>query len=252
MYLALDNLTRDSFLMQTYFGWVIPVLVLIGAVTLAFRSPILAIAVWAPPLATLLAFGHATVSGTFIFGWYCIYVLVAFVVAYVMGLDGLGRLAPATSRRWSVPLLLAGGVLLFAVATAFPRSAIRDHPRQPLREAVELARGDQFPAYLPEGANLTTVSFGVSARQLQAYDPRIYPLDRSSEENLRALEDLMSQAREAGTEMVVIYGGRNLVEQSNPELLELVEESGEFSPVGMVPGLEKMMSFHVARFHGGE
>lgn len=247
LYLAMENLVRDNPLMSVFFQLALPILVIIGAAAALIRSAGLAIAIVAPVLAAGLAFGHGVASGTFLWGWYCLYVMVAFVAAYAMGLDTMGRLAPQRVRPWLHPAVLTVGVLIFAAATSFPRSAIRDHPRQPMREAVELARGDEYPAYLPVGHEMLTASFGVSARQLQAYDPRIHPLDRSEEENMAGLKELMRRAEQEGKPLMVIYAGRNLISSGSPELLALVEESGRFEEIGLLPGLEKMFTYRVAR-----
>ncbi len=235
---------------QPVVGWLmfylLPALLLLGVVRVFWVGPLAVLAVLPPLLAGLLAYVHTSLTGNFLFSWYLLFLLPAFVMAVFFGVEmpwaGIRRPAVRNSLQGALGV---GLIVYYLLATAQPRFLIRTHDRQPLRQTVVAMRGaDSFFASPP----IKTVSIGTSARQLQSYDPRIEPLDGSAEENTAAFERIIREANEERVPLFVTYANAKRVRKENPAILAILENSDRFEHVTTLYGLEEMFSFRVLRY----
>ena len=219
--------------------WVLPVAAAGGAVALLrqdWRTRLVALSILG---ATAVACLHNKLSGAAMLNWYLIYLAPLSALALAWAGHWVARRFPDSSRAQFAPLLVAG---LYAAATA-PALARQQHiPRQPIREAVALVRGEA-PDLTPD-PDIVTAAFGTSAGQIRLYDPAVHLVT-----DVAALRSLAEKCREEGRVLWVYLFNRPGAEAPDPAdkdaapwpaMLEYVEDGADFERVGTVPGMEAM------------
>ncbi len=247
-YLSLLEMTQGSPLKYWFFFGVLPLLCVLGVLRLfAKRSPTLWIAAGAPWLAGLLAYAHNSWGGTYMFTWYLIFLLIGMAVCLALAVEFCTSWISKESRRKQVQIGVAiVFIALYSSLTAFPRYAMRDHSRQPLREVVAVARGAEFSAFGESGGDLVTVAFGSGAHQFRTYDPLIRSLSKMDDEGLLdALKVILSEAKVSKKQVVVIYADHSRADLQNPKLVEFVNNPAVFQERAVVSGLEALFSYRV-------
>ncbi len=233
-----------------YWAFHLPVmlgLVAVGAAAAARRHRALLI----PGLATLLgvglSFAHNSLSGTLVWPGYVVFIVIGFCLFAVIGTVSLASLVARTdSRRQQVAAaLLASFLALYAATTARARSELCTLPTQPIRQAVELARGES-PAH-GDGGGLLTGSFGTSRGMVTTYDPRARVLKSEA-----ALLELISEARRSNKRLRIYLCGRRVAEgqEVDGKILAIVENPDQFRTVGAVLARSELFSYHVYEWIG--
>lgn len=185
----------------------------------------------------LLAMLHSMTSRTPLLVWYLQYLMLGLVLAVAWAGNAMWRIAP---RRFHiVPLAL---VLIFALGTNHARQRIIGVPRQPIREAVYLARG-KSPALDVRPSTLTTATFGTSAEQARSYDPRVKVLKKKDE-----LEALIADADAKQRPLTVYFCNLSGAEQEYPELVRALQTPVWQRDTESPAGMEAMWTYHVYRY----
>lgn len=211
----------------------LPVLVVAGTVVALRRG--LALFVLPAFAGAGLAYAHTALTGNFLFSWYLVFVVPALAIAVA---------APFGCR--SLRSFGVGGLCLglWFAGTRVPREAIRNHDRQPLREAAIRVRGAVYPA--DQDARPLTAAVGTSAGQFRSYDPRIRFFDRDdAPEDLAAFEELVARARAERRPLRVILAGRSKEARVNARMLQAVTDPARFRLVDRIHGLEELFSFEI-------
>jgi hypothetical protein len=177
--------------------------------------------------------------------WYLLYLIPLFALSLAWSGRFLTSLFPDSHRAQAAPLLIAA---LFALASAPAIARQQQIPRQPIREAVALARGSA-PALHPN-PDVVPAIFGTGAGQIRIYDPAVHLL-----ENTTDLTNLTNKCRDDGKALWIYLFNRHAIPSissstdpdsaSWPDMLAFLEDSGEFQYVGLVPGMEAIWSCSV-------
>lgn len=228
----------------------VPLLLVVGAVRMAWSGGWRERIVLASLLgATVLAYGHNEVSDSKMFVWYLLYAVPALALCLARAVSppvapvvpGTALDGAAARRRWMGAAALVLVVAGYGWLSADPRRRLATHDRQPMAEAVRLARGAAHSGVLAESPVLTA-TFGVSDRQIQSYDPRVEILGEVAD-----LDALRREAEGRGIPLFVYICGPPDSRARRPDLFAAVAESGEFEKVADVPGLEPYFSYALYR-----
>ena len=229
---------------QPFYVWVVIVVFPLVAL-MGFGH--MAVVDWRSRLATLpvaigglLAVISNIVQGTVMFGWYIIYVLVPFALCVGWAAD---RVATPGTRRSAWFLVLTLG--LFGLTVAEPLHRISNYQRQPIRQVVELVRGEaRLPSDGDEGTPITA-TFCTSARQALSYDPQVNLL-----EEVEDLDVVVAKAEENDKPLLVYFCDRKRAEAEWPELLDRVANGADFEQTDVVKGMEAMFRYTIYRWKG--
>jgi hypothetical protein len=244
MYLSIQHSFEMHPWTRPFFLIIVPLLVLAGCFLSIRRGRGMPLLVIPTIGAALLAFLHMRFAGKMLYGWYVIYSLIGFSAAIGLALEWVASIVRRAPR---VSFALVSGLFLFGYwfATEYPRNMQQRHARQPMREAVERARGSHFHAYTADGAAILTASVGTSAKQLGSYDPRVVPLTEEDNENVRVLQELISASRRSGKPLRVLLADEPRVRDDSPETLRLLKDPRKFRKIAKLHGLERMFTYHV-------
>jgi hypothetical protein len=238
-----------NWLMQTAaHAWLTPAVCVVGAILITgfvfsfVQNTATRLAIAAPMAAVAAAYLQNYLSGTPMVVWYLVYVIVPASLALPLGV--LTLKPRRIQNPWANIAVLTAIYGLIAVPAAM---VLRDHPRQPMREAVAFVRSQDKDA--------TTGAFGVSDKQLASYDPHSVVLE--SADDLRALE---GSAARSGHPLFIYVCGQLEAERRNPELMHIIDpglqptagrEQGDavakFKLAAEFPGTEAMFSYRVYR-----
>jgi hypothetical protein len=122
---------------------------------------------------------------------------------------------------------------------------IRDHDRHPMRQAVELVRGEA-PAISPSHAAILTAAIGSGANQLRSYDPRVHRIQTTAD-----LDALVAEARSTRKPLVLYVCGQRQLQRAHPDLFARIADREQFAIGPYLPGLEEFWSFQILRFVPG-
>lgn len=168
--------------------------------------------------------------------WYLVFMVPLVFALVALAFDWpVSRILKGWSRdagSWLVALTVLG---VYGWLMSPQLQVVRAHSKESLREVVSTIRGpsEWYPVYQQDPvvfAFLTNISI---------YDPSlVWSFD---------VEDLVAVMEETHREerdLYVTFAGRPLLEARFPELLELVEESGQFQQVAVLHGLEEAQFTH--------
>ena len=199
-------------------------------------------------LAPLVGFAMIQGGGNILYVWYLIYALPFFVCFVALGIETLTWLfvRPWPGLHFSAPLALAVAVLgCFWLATDRQRAIIRDNAVEPQRDSVLLTRPSLDP-YHPSVDHITTLNVTFTT---PFYDPRAIKLD--PEDGVERLREFMAAARRTGSALYVNLGSEGLARHVYPEVMRIIEKSGEFELVQRLWGLNLQNTRVVYRYIGG-
>lgn len=164
----------------------------------------------------------------YLFPWYVVNAMPLMLglaaVGAVAGLEGLARLlrAPGPALRWVTPAGVALLVAAYAWQTRAPRTALRDHSLEQIREAVRLTRHRINPFLAPDPDVITVGIWFFN----KTYDPF-----RIDVENPQQLQELIERTRREHKRLFVDLGQLDLARQNRGELMRLVEDPRQFHPI---------------------
>ncbi len=241
--ITLPDLTAASLWQRILFLFILPLLSISGLFLFIREN-------WKTRLITgallggaALACLHNSLTHAAMMSWYLLYLIPLFALSLAWSGRFLASLFPDSHRAQAAPLLIAA---LFALASAPAIARQQQVPRQPIREAVALARGSA-PALHPN-PDVVTATFGTGAGQIRIYDPAVHVLDKLSD-----LRNLTNECRDAGKPLWIYLFNRHATTTASPDpdsipwpdMLAFLEDSGEFQYVGLVPGMEAIWSCSV-------
>jgi hypothetical protein len=209
-----------------------------GAVRLAAggRTRALLLAVLLLPGA--LTWIQATLTGSYLFEWYLLFVLPGLAALAAIGWDALPRLAV---RRFAAAAVAALFLLAFGFVTQPTRQRLCEASLQPLRESARLVRPDADP-FAPSQSAILSASHTVPSR---LYDPNVRLLKRTSE--LRAL---MQDADANGRALYVDHGWHLAQRRDGGGFWELLQNEKLFEQVAVLPGFKPRLTRFVWRYRG--
>ncbi len=217
--------------------WGLPLLGVLGLVVLFKRSAVVGGFIFGFILSPALAFLHTSFTGNFLYTWYVIYAVPGLCVLWSAAIFCF-----ETKRENSVfPLVvLVALVVGWTFFTSPARSLLISVPRQPMREAVRVAR--------PGGESnreILTFSFGNSGEQIRSYDPWVLAVEGDKIEDLRAM---MRRSDAEERPLLVYLCGKELTRPIEPQLVALVEDPACFEMIAHLRGFEEMYSYWVYRY----
>jgi len=195
------------------------------------------------PLAAGLCVLETKRRDGYLFEWYVIFLLPAFLAFGAIGLREIFRLLPAP--RWqNVAFATLSLFLLSAYVawTAPQRDFLRGHSLQPYRESVALTRPTLDPLDPAQDRILTTTFYSKPF----PYDPRIILFANGPE--------LGALVRRAGAEHKTLFvnlGFLVTVKGEHPNKYRFLKESGFFDDLGILPGFMETLGRHVFLYRPG-
>ncbi len=215
-------------------------LLAIGAVRLLARGGVHAgfVAIFLLPGPLTYVLGVVQEANLYV--WYLVFMLPSLAALVALGL------ATLVSPRWAGGAITAGAGVALVVAhlgvTSTARTALLERSFKPARESVRLTRANPDPE-APENRQVVTGHYR-DFTQLY-YDPAMLGV-----ESPEALLELMRQADADGRALYMNFGRRRRLGKRQPELLELIENSGRFEKIAELPGFEPPWTRHVWRYLG--
>jgi hypothetical protein len=204
----------------------------VAGLVLAFRRGMAGRLIVIPPvLAALVSMAINLRPGTPMTVWYLIFLLIPVTLAVPLALERAGQWR---NLRWLPVALCVWFVLRFGLGTEKATAALREHDRQPMRQAVAFIRG-QSPEAL-------TATFGVSDRQHAVYDGQVRVMNSVAD-----LDKSIARSRAASKPLFVYYCSDYHGQRRRPEIYERVAKSGEFEKLKEFPGSEELFSYRVYR-----
>lgn len=176
--------------------------------------------------------------------WYSVHGLPFLIALGALGWDGLaGFVKSETPRRRLTIGLAVAAVVLYGMITWPQNRVLLDNSKEQLRQVTELIRetGDYFPVDDQEAlvfAFMTNISI---------YDPELWWSFDVDE-----LRQAMAEADREDRALFVTFAERHHIASRYPEMLALIEESGQFEEVAIIYGLETSQYTHyIFRYRGG-
>ena len=195
------------------------------------------------PLAAGLCVLETKRRDGYLFEWYVIFLLPAFLAFGAIGLREIFRLLPAP--RWqNVAFATLSLFLLSAYVawTAPQRDFLRGHSLQPYRESVALTRPTLDPLDPAQDRILTTTFYSKPF----PYDPRIILFANGPE-----LGALVRRADAEHKSLFVNLGFLVTVQGEHPNKYRFLKESGFFDDLGILPGFMETLGRHVFLYRPG-
>jgi hypothetical protein len=192
-------------------------------------------------IAPLIAFLSAHGTDTVLHLWYAVSAAPVLLMLAVMAFPIGGEPPLATGRKW-----LGWGLALlgfgFWVAAVSPQlNTIARHSVQPIREAVELIRGDVYPHYQDRPNQVKHASFWTDVTR---YDPWVRVTW-----SVEALQSLEQEASLDGQPLFVVFGHRSNALNTAPDLVAYIEDSGRYEHVSDLHGTDQgQFNHHVYRW----
>ena len=219
----------------------VPVVLLAGLFALArrgaFQAVIAAVAIGAPGLMYL----HNSLSGSYLYHWYLVFVLPLLCLLAACGISWLTRLISTRPQALAASALVA--VAWFAWATAPQRHALRHHPVEPLADSVRAMRGAVCDPRSDEYDDTLTFQFHMYT---QAYDSGAYEA-----RSVGALRELAARADAEGKPLYVNYAQKPLATEFYPDIIALLDDAEIFEKVDTFYGLEPQCTRYVLRYRPG-
>jgi hypothetical protein len=189
-------------------------LLLLGAWSLARQSVqrwMLLVYLGGPALMLL----HLGLSGLRPYGWYLIIFLPSLLLLAAHGAQRAKRLAMVAS-------------LLLPIAAWPQTQVLLQHPTEPCRESVMLARHVMNPHHPDYGKGVITAGFTMFT---EAYDPLMVRF-----ENAEELRGLMARARQEQCSLFINFSSRVFCETAFPEIFAILNDPAQFELIGKLPG----------------
>lgn len=217
---------------------VIPVLLAIGVVRMAFAGGLARVFAAIVVLSPALMYAHNFAGGKYLYPWYMVFTIPGLAVVTATSILVLSR-----GNQRVFPALGALYLLWFAGVTWQQRASLRQHPIEPLAESVRAMRGSHADPRDPRYEDTLSAQFHMHT---QGYDP--------GAREVKSLDDLLSLARRADSEnkpLYVNYAQREFAAQAYPEIVEALDNPGLFEPVATLPGMEPQCTRLVLRYRPG-
>lgn len=187
-------------------------------------------------MAAALSYAQAKFSHAHLLSWYLLYLLPLVCLA----LPYLSALAP---RR--LGFLSFAIVALYFYSTMDPRWRMVNSPRQPMRETVQVARGESTVPVGQDPLPITAV-FSTSDRQIKSYDPRAIVLPEATA--AEKLTNLMQDARQTHAPLTVYFCNRTKAREKYAAVMKMLEDETQWTRLNPMMGLEHMFSYDIYRF----
>ncbi len=237
--IGVRNVFAENWLKEVIIIYLLPLLVLAGTVFAVLRSTSARLFCGTMGVTILTVMLYCKFSDTPFHGWYAIYVLLWFVVALGF-VGGAARVLQVRKSSHAIlswlPVIVV--VLGYAWITVTPRRMVAAHDRHPMRQTIEMVRGEA-PA-IGHSGNIQTVAFGAGAKQFRSYDPRI-----QAPSSIDEFKSIWSAATAKGDQVYVLLTGPNLIRNGYPELYEILEDRDDFTNRGIVQAIEYFWSIQV-------
>ena len=192
-------------------------------------------------LAPVIGYFHNIAGGRILYVWYLIFVVPGVLVLAAVGMSprlwGRGLFPRQPWLKWAVPILISG---LIGVGCYLPKAWFLHHrPKENMEEAVQLAGRPIDPTGKTRSASIHLACWTNDP----FYDPWAITVVGPE-----TLEDAIGYALEHHRELELTFAHRPLIEQYQPDVLELLEDHGLFYPATDLPGLEeKQFDIHITQ-----
>lgn len=192
--------------------------------------------------APLMAFLVARLTDTVLHSWYAVSALPALLLLVGWAVPKISRTANSQWAKMGTAVGIGALLILGWTTAVTPQlKAITRHSHQPIREAVELIRGDVYPHYQDGREQVRHASFWTDVTR---YDPHI-DVTWTVEE----LREVEQKARDEGRPLFVSFGHREMALQRQGELVRYLEESGRYEHVADLHGTgHEQFNYHVHRW----
>ncbi|MCB1076461.1 MAG: glycosyltransferase family 39 protein [Verrucomicrobiae bacterium] len=235
------QLSSASAAWSVAFHYLLPLLLLVGIVAAAHKSPATRFLLITLAGAAALILLHNTVSSLAFYGWYALYLTLGVIVALAFVPEWLGTKRPPAAALLSIALI-SGSLWL----NAKPLATIRRHDRHPMRQAVIAARGEA-PAIDVRHAATLTAAVGSGANQIRTYDPRVTWIKTAAD-----LEQAIAEATRTRKPLIIYACGPITLAREHPEIGTLLNDESRFEKTDYLPGQEEFWSFQLYQFRPGE
>ena len=195
-------------------------------------------AVWLPVIAIGVGlWGSSQGKVPFIFDWYFLWLMPLLFLMIAKGLETSGM------KGW---LMLTLCVLCARHAMPFLQR-LRSYPLEPLRESVLAMRTNRQQG-APDSESLLTAHVNQMAALYDRYAYEVTDL-QTSDPTDPGLTDLMRRATTEGKVLLVNVGFPRAARINFPEIMRVIDESGRFDSVTVLPGQELGLSHEIFRFN---
>ena len=173
----------------------------------------------------------------FIFDWYFLWLMPMLFLLIAKGLETPGL------SGW---LVLTFWVLCARHATPFLQR-LRTYPVEPLRESVLAMRTNRQQG-VADSESLLTAHINQMATLYDRYAYEVTDLQTSDPAD-PGLADLMQRATNEGKDLLVNVGYPRAARINFPEIMKVIDESGRFESIAVLPGQELGLSHEIFRFN---
>lgn len=179
--------------------------------------------------------------------WYAIYTIFWFALAIgflaeISLRDSQDTTSGETDRiRWQGlktwgPALVI--IALYAGLCHLPNQRLRETPRHPMREAVEIVHSSA-PA-LDASDTWTTLAIGAGSGQFHSYDPRV-----RTPETLEEFQGLVAEAARQDRRVAVYVTGPPEARRTFPGIFQQLDDPTRFREKALVKGIESFWSIEI-------
>ncbi len=221
---------------------VLPALALLGLLRLCLSHRNHAAIAGAFVLAPVLGFYQAAMSGNVLYIWYLIYALPALIAFVALALDWGGHLLKK-HPRWGSATAFVLFAAFYIPATAAQMQTLRTHPIEPQRDSVQLTRPTLNP-YALENKNIITATVAFGTKMYDALQIELESADQ--------LRELMAEADRTGKPLFINFGSENFSRHVAPETVQIIEQSGAFTLVQRLYGMDVQNTRVVYRYTGNK
>jgi len=195
-------------------------------ITIAFGTPI-------------LGFTVARLTDTVLHSWYVLSALPALIILLCGATGWLNH------RRAAIAIIpkavFAATLVLWLFAISTPLQNYGRNSLHPLRDAAERVRGQPYPAYLNQPLSAKLATFWTD---LSIYDPLAI-----STWSIEELQEVESIAQSLQIPLYVVFGHRNLAIKTRPELVDYIEQSGNYQHIeNLYAAGDAQFNYHLFRW----
>lgn len=201
------------------------------------RACLVAAVLLAALIMTVAMLGASRPNSPFIFDWYFLWLIPLVFLLIAKGLETPGL------SGW---VGLAFCVICAGHATPFLQR-LRSHPVEPLRESVLAMRTNRQQG-APDSESLLTAHVNQMATLYDRYAYEVTDV-QTSDPTDPGLTDLMRRAITEGKVLLVNVGYPRAARINFPEIMRVIDESGRFESVTVLPGQELGLSHEIFRFN---
>jgi len=215
---------------------ILPALCVSGALWGIFRYPKLRLPIISALAAVLIALLHVTLKPMVFHSWYLLYVLIPFCVSLPM-IPQLFWLYKRTAGILAAMVVM----LCYAGLAAAPIQRQIDYPRHPIREAVQVVRGES-PAVSIVHLGKNTIAIGPGSGQMVSYDPWTVAVKDAS-----AFSGAIERSRSSNQPLWVYSINDNELEKSIPDIAATLHDPSKFEEIDYIYGVEAFWSIRIFR-----